>query len=408
MDLRSLRPGSRLQVAVVVVVVLVASVGGAWAFGAVGAPSVAGVENRFGPVDQQSTVVETDLVVHNPNPVGVSLSDTTVNYTVSMNDVAIAAGSKEGLSVGTGNTTLNFSTRMRNGKIPAWWVTHVRNDEQTTVRIDARARSGLLGGRTVPFEQTKHVQTDIIGQFNSNETRPVESDSLPPTVSNPVLYVNATRARWGNVTADETPIPMTFVMYNPHAQPYTITEVGYEITMNGVDVGAGSTEEGYATVIPPKGRKAIDTRTVIRNGKLDDWWVTHLQNDQVTHLRIDFYATVELPTGSKLRIPLDRLTYEKRIETDIFGNKNESAGGAGGTSTPTAHGATPATTAAPTSTQTATTAPTPTGTPTPTDSGGVLGGGDATDAGTATGTATRSPAPTSTATATDGGILGSL
>jgi len=314
---------SKVKVVVAVVGLLTASVGGAFALGLVGAPTVEAVENRFGPVDERTTVVFTDLVLDNPNPVGVQLGGTTVNYTVNMNDVAIARGSKAGRDGAPGHTTLEFETDMQNGKIPPWWVTHVRNGERTNVTVDANVRTSLLGDRTFDIEQEETVETDIIGQFNSTEPRPVNAPRTPPTTSNPVLYINRTTANWGTVTQAETPIDMEFVLYNPKLQPYVITEVGYEIRMNDVLVGQGASDE--TLVIPSGATETLDTETVITNEKLDDWWVSHLQNDQVTELRIDFYAKVDLPVVGEVRVPLDRLTYEKTIETDIFGNKDEAA-----------------------------------------------------------------------------------
>lgn len=357
MDPRTLLLGSKLHAAITAGLVVVASVGGAFALGAIGAPSVVAVENRFGPVDPETTVIETDLVVSNPNPIGVQLGGTTVSYDVSMNNISIANGTKEGLGLQPGNTTLNFSTTMFNEKIPAWWVTHIRNDERTTVDVDARARTSLLGGRVFPFHQTKQVQTDIIGQFNSNETRAVNAGTAAPT-SNPVLYINATRADWGRVTAERTPIPMEFMVYNPHLQPYTVAEVGGTITMNGIEVGSVSTDRTY--LIPGGASRTLAVRTTIKNPALDEWWVSHLRNGQVTSLRIDFYLKLE---GIEARIPVDQLTYEKRIETDIFGTKNA-------TEPPDM---TPTATDSP-STPSGEPTPTPTPDSTPTDtSDGVLG-----------------------------------
>ncbi len=341
----------RLKVAGAVVGVLVASLVGAVALGVLGTPAVEAVDNRFGEVDNETTVIDTDLVVDNPNPVGVQLGNTTINYTVRMNDVAMAVGGREGLGVEPGNSTLEFTTRMDNERIPTWWVTHVNGDERTVVTINATVRTSLLGERQFDITQEQEVETDIIGQFNSDETRPVEADDPPPGVRNPILYVNRTSASWGEATAETTPIDMEFLVYNPKTVPFTVTELGYEITMNGVAVGEGRTEE--ATAIPPGGTETIRTETLIRNGNLDDWWVTHLRNDQVTDLRIEFYAVVSgelLPQD--VRVPLDELTYERTIETDIFGNKNASTDRDETTPTPADDG-------------TATPEPTPTPTPTP-------------------------------------------
>ena len=331
--LREIFTARRLKIAGAVVGVLVASLAGAFALGVLGTPTVEAVDNEFGEVDNETTVVLTDLVVNNPNPVGVQRGSTTINYTVRMNDVPMAVGGREGLAVGSGNSTLAFTTRMDNEQIPAWWVTHVNGDERTVVTINATVQASLLGQRQFDITQEKEVETDIIGQFNSEETRPVEADSPPPGVENPVLYVNRTSAAWGEATAERTPIDMEFVAYNPKTTPFTVTELGYEITMNGVAVGEGRTDE--PATIPPGRTETIRTETVIRNENLDDWWVTHLQNDQVTDLRIEFYAVVSsdlLPRD--VRVPLDELTYERTIETDIFGNENASADESGPTPTP--------------------------------------------------------------------------
>lgn len=314
-------PGRRVTAIAAAIGMLTAGVGGAFALGLVGSPGVVAVENEFGPVEDLNTVIYTDIVLNNPNPIGVQLGGTTVNYTVYMNDVAMAQGSKTGLDVRSGNSTLEFDTEMRNEKIPPWWVSHVRNGERTNVTVDASVRTSILGDRTFAIEQERTVETDIIGQFDSNETRPVNAPRTSPVTSNPVLYINRTRARWGNVTPGRTPIDMEFEVYNPQVKPYVITEVGYSIRMNGVPVGNGSSQRNL--VIPGGATRTLPTVTRIRNSRLDEWWVTHLRNGQVTHLRIDFHATVELPTGTEVDVPLDRLTYETVVETDIFGTKND-------------------------------------------------------------------------------------
>lgn len=363
MVLGSLLAGGKLKIIVTALGLITASIGGAFALGVLGAPSVVGVENRFGPVSDETTVVETDLVVNNPNPIGIRLGDTTVNYTVSMNDVGIAAGQKKGLAVDRGNTTLAFTTRMENEKIPPWWVSHVRNGEVTNVTVDADVQTSVLGDRTFELQQNQRVETDIISQFNSNETRPVEGPSSP-LYSNPVLYINETSAEWGSVSTEETPIDMAFTVYNPKLQPYTISEVGYEVTMNGIAVGEGATDQSY--VIPGNAQETIRTTPVIQNRRLDEWWVSHLERNQMTQLRIDFYAKVELPTGTEIRVPLDQLTYEKSIETDIFGTKNESDRSAGANGGPTTPTATPTATSSGSSPVDSPIS-TPTGSPLPTD-----------------------------------------
>ena len=137
--------------------------------------------------------------------------------------------------------------------------------------------------------------------------------------------------------------------------------------MNGIPVGEGVTERPY--VIESGTVETIQTTPTIDNSRLDDWWVSHLDNDQTTTLRIDFYARIELATGNSVRVPLDALTYERTIETDIFGAEGSGENETTGTPTP---GTTPSEpddeTPTPTATAGGDTA-TPTPTETPTDDG---------------------------------------
>ena len=379
----SLVTGGRLRTVVAVLVLVGLLAGGAFAAGILGVPSVADVENRFGPVNETTTVVETNLTVSNPNPVGASFGGLTVDYDVLMNDVSLANGTKSGVDVESGNSTLEFSTAARNEQSPPWWVSHIRNDERTTVTVDTSVQSSLLGRTVDPPNVTRQVETDLLSSFNSTETREVNADQ--PLVSDPVLYVNETSATWGTVTAERTPMELRFVVYNPKSYPIAVSQLEYNVTMNGVAVGEGATESEY--VIPPKSTETIEATAVIRNDRLDEWWVTHLERNQVTDLRIDFAARLQL-AETTVRLPLDPLTYNTEIETDIFGTKEEAPNGNGsenGTETATAtpeSGGEDGSTATPTpddgddSTPTPTSAPTATPTPTPDDGtttdGGVI------------------------------------
>ena len=392
-DTRGLVPaGSAVKVAVAVVVLLVGTVGGAYALGVVGAPSVVAVENRFGEVNETKSIIRTDMTVHNPNPVGVKLGGTTVDYAVRMNDVRMAEGTNHGVAVGTGNSTLTFETGMNNSKIPAWWVSHVSNDEHTELRVDASVHSSLLGRTFGAPKVTRDVDTNVIGAFRTDEPREINADAA--AVTNPVLILERTDASWGAVDRETTEVRMTLYLHNPKSYPITLTSVGYDITMNGIAVGSG--EAGHTTTIPPGETVPVEATTHIDTQRLDEWWVSHLERNQVTELRMELYLTVDLSAAGagERRVKLDEFT--QTIETDLFGTKNETAagaGGAGGTdSTSDGDG-----TAEGDAGSEGTTATTDAPTATPTDAGG--------DGATATPAGTASPTTGSATTTTDDGLF---
>jgi LEA14-like dessication related protein len=401
---RLLSTTQRLVTLAVVAVVVLAGI----AFLFLSQPTVAGVDNRFGDVNETTTVIESDLQVRNPNPIGATLGGLTVDYAIDLNGIRMATGTKEGVSVEQGRSTLPMTTSLANERIPTWWVSHIRNDERTTLAVNADVHSSMLGTSFGAPKVTRPIETDIISAFNSTEDRPVGES---PT-GGPILVIRETSARWGAVSAAETTIDMRFVVYNPNSYAVPVSELGYRATMNDIEMGNGTTE-GQG-VIPPGGTRTIEATTTLNNQHIDEWWVSHLQNDQVTDLRIDFSARFELPTGT-VEVPLDPLTYTRTIETDIFDNKpDDGSNGAeneSGTATPTGtptptptsteggllDGEDGTATATPTPTDDGTATPTPTSTPTPTDDGGLLDGDETatpTDDGTPTPTSTPTPTPT--------------
>ncbi|QKY19447.1 LEA type 2 family protein [Halolamina sp. CBA1230] len=371
-----LAAASTLKVAAAVLGVLSLSIGGAWAVGIIGAPSVVGVNNAFGPVNESTTTIESELVVNNPNPFGVRLGGLTVDYAVEMNDVRMATGGREGVGVNaSGNTSIPLTTMMNNDRIPTWWVSHVENDENTTLTVDASIHSDLLGKEFNP-QIERPVNTNVIGGFNSDEDRPIDVDR--PAAPEPVLWLNSTSGEWGAVDNETTEIDTAFDLYNPNPTPVAISEIGYEIEMNNVTMGEGTTEKGVA--IAPGQTETVRATTALRNENLDEWWVSHLQNEQTTQLEVTFYARIDLSAfgGDTVRIQLDSI--ERTIETDIFGegDGNEPEGtptpDGEGTATPTDGDGT-ATPEDGTATPDDGTVTPDDGTPTPTDDGILAVGG---------------------------------
>ncbi|MEF8856683.1 MAG: LEA type 2 family protein, partial [Haloplanus sp.] len=213
-----------VRVAVVAVVVLAGI-----AFFVLSQPSVAGIDNRFGEVNETATVIESDLAVQNPNPLGATFGGLTVDYAIDMNGIRMATGTKEGVAIEQGRSTVRMRTVLDNERIPTWWVSHIRNDERTTLAVNADVHSSGLGASFGAPEVTRPIETDIISAFNATENRPVGES---PT-GGPVLVIRETSAQWGNVSASETNIDMRFVVHNPNSYPVPVSELSYCATMNG-------------------------------------------------------------------------------------------------------------------------------------------------------------------------------
>lgn len=317
---------SKLRILGVVIVGLLALGGAAYALGVVGVPAVEGVENAIGPVNDSSTAIDTNVTVTNPNPVGVSLGGLSLNYSAKMNGITMATGQKQGLGLDSGESTLSFRTYLDNQRIPRWWVSHVRRGGTTTLTVEATATSSLLGQSATFTPAERTIAPDILSAFNSTTPRPIDANRRG--VEDPILWINETGASWGSVTRETTPMRMRFVFYNPKTVAIPLTEIGYDVSMNDVDVGEGATEREY--VIPPKSTRTVVASVDVQTDRIDDWWVSHLERNQRTRLLVNFSARVDpsnlgLSGLEAMSVPLRDADYEQTFETDIFGTKDASA-----------------------------------------------------------------------------------
>ena len=308
-------PSKRLILALVVGLVVLG--GGLIALGVVGTPAVDDVSNTFGEVTEDETVIKTDILIENPNPIGLGLDAAEVTYSVGMNEIHMANGSVDDVSIERGETAIPAKSTLKNEAIPEWWLSHVERGEQTDVIIDATLMTDRFD-RSVDYTHTTAIETDILDGIRSDEQREINADHA--LASDPMLYINETDASWAEPTDSETPVEKTFLFYNPNTEPYALSQVGYEITMNDVSVGEGETDS--EVFIEGHSEEELDLTTAIDVTSLDEWWITHLDESihghQVSQFRIEFWATVELPGGEEITIEVEELTYEEFIGTDIF------------------------------------------------------------------------------------------
>lgn len=269
------------------------------------------VENEWGAVNADRSEVETEITVDNPLLLRVGDAAASVEYTIALNGIQFASERKEAVHLGGQNDTVRLSTRVNNDKIPDWWVTHVNNDETSTVTVDPTVVL-KYGGVSTPAEQWTRERT-----FDTDLLEPLEADQPRrfAALDRTMLVVNETDARWGHATAERTPIDASATVTNTLPVPLPITDVRYTVRMNGIVVGQG--EAARQTLIPAGSTRTLEASAYIDNSRLDEWWVTHLRNNETTNLSVSFNATVRFG-GIDRRLPLDFISYNQTFHTDVF------------------------------------------------------------------------------------------
>jgi len=207
-----------------------------------------------------------------------------------------------------GEHTITLSSELDNNKIPEWWVTHIRKGENSDVKISGNIVFDLkLTEYKYPIEQTMSaVRTNILGDKKSYQG---DATSMEP-------QVRSIENSWGEVSDDFTEIKTKMILYNPQLIPIYIERIKYEIYMNDVKMGSGLSEE--TILLKPRSDTEISFDAKLENGKLDDWWVTHLKNGERTsqEIKSELVYTV---AGKEFTIELP--VQKESLETNILGGR---------------------------------------------------------------------------------------
>lgn len=313
---------------------IAAALGGLFAVGVIGVPDAGLEDNAWGEVSDDEIEVLTTVWIDNPNP-GVSLGGTTVDYALAMNDVELATGSAADVRIPSGNTTTELRTDLQYRQLPAWWASHIRNDEVSELAVDTTAdvEVGPISGSpsgTYTDETETDLETMIEGTLAESEGEhtlsPVTAGSgTASRTVEPTVEIRDTEAEWGNVTENRTELSLTFDVHNPNAYPLPTPALTGELEFNDYPVAHWEANEvelrhgAYNATIPPQGHREITFVAELDNDDVAAWFATHADNAEVTDAEMRAQLAMNVD-GETRTIPEgeDAIHCEYEMRTDIF------------------------------------------------------------------------------------------
>jgi len=271
-----------------------------------GKPEIKSISHRWGTVTQSTSEILTDIVVYNPNPIPIPIKGIQVD--IFMNNVKFGEGENIGSAEikANGETTIRLSTKIDNKKIPDWWVSHLKNSETTQISLKGNVIFDLkITEFKWPFEQSSALQTDLLRSQKFNQ--------MPFNIG-PIQLSASMSSRWGEITNEKTEIIHDITFHNPNLFPIPITRMDYEIYMNNIKMGEGSTYN--PVIIKAKGDTKLVFISEIDNTMLDEWWVSHLKNGERSIVKMKIMPTIEV-MGKKFQFTL--MEDESEFSTNILG-----------------------------------------------------------------------------------------
>lgn len=118
---------------------------------------------------------------------------------------------------------------------------------------------------------------------------------------------------WGDISPTTTEILTTITIKNPNPVPIPVKDINTKVTMAGIQMGKG---KALQTKIKPNTTSQLKIKTRIKNNKIDDWWVKHLEKGENSNLRVKGNIIFDLKVTT-FSYPVQM---ERPIKTDVLGS----------------------------------------------------------------------------------------
>ncbi len=284
------------------------------------------VTNEWGEINDEYSEIRTRIVLDGASLVDFHVDSVGLRYDATMNGVRVAQSEKKGVSLNRRNTTIHLSARIPQDSLLEWWGSHINNDERTTLIIRPHLTVDVpsLDLSTIDFAGVLPTRTGV--DYISVET-PNYTNEFTTSIADAISTRETMRARvlgktvfavpevdadWGTVDDERTPLNVAVSLRNPNLFAVGFEDLRYTVSMNGVEVG-GRTVEDFT--LPARGETTVESRAVLRNQRIADWWTTHLRRGERTTTKISLDGTVRALGFSRA---IGGRSYTDSFETDLF------------------------------------------------------------------------------------------
>jgi LEA14-like dessication related protein len=122
---------------------------------------------------------------------------------------------------------------------------------------------------------------------------------------------------WGELTNSTTEIITNVTVFNPNPIPLPLKDVRTEVYLGDIKMGEGS---ALQSEIKPNSESTVVISTKLENSKVPQWWVSHIQNNEESLLKITGNLIFDLKL-TDFKYPFE---FSSPIETNILAELNSA------------------------------------------------------------------------------------
>ncbi|HIP74630.1 MAG TPA: hypothetical protein EYH13_00375 [Thermococcus paralvinellae] len=132
-------------------------------------PAIEGIISKWGPVEDNSIIVFSDIRLYNPNSFPVPVSDITFDTTANGYEIADGKLIDSVVLPAKGTAIAKVEVEIDASQLPKVWAEHIKRGEESELNITVYLRARILNRdvRLNIADIQKEIKTDILGQINS-------------------------------------------------------------------------------------------------------------------------------------------------------------------------------------------------------------------------------------------------
>ncbi len=290
-------------------------------------PEIRGTSLEWGEVTSSTTELIATVNVYNPNP--ISLPIKKVLCEVTMNDIHTGSAETKDLSIKKNTeSSLKIAANIDNSKIPEFWTEHLRRNEQSKVIVDVKTVFDLIvTDFAYPSQKKTSIQTNLLGSMSKAAPIPLEKKIELPTGQEKTIFkaaIESLSGEWGNIKSDSAELLLSATVNNQNPYPLPVPRIISQVHINDIPMVSGESETDY--VIFPNSREDISATALVDSSRMDEWFVSHIQNGEKSTFNYQISLALDLPGEVAEQLGQEKLVLpvwegSKTFTTNIVGTK---------------------------------------------------------------------------------------
>lgn len=287
-----------------------------------------GIEDKGSwQVNDEDISVISSFWIDYQGPITLDFDWLELGADISLGDVELISGGKDGLVIEEENNTVTVETELDITKIDSWWVSHMSQGEYSTASIyfSIESHHGYIpfsfGGEVFSTDVDTDIEDTLNNGLDNIEDVYQYNSGYPSSEEIEIVSIDL---EIGEVTESSTELIFTTDIRNLNDYPIPSPDFEGSLVMNNLELldwdrnDAEYINRPVDGTIAPGQTGRVTFAVEMNNEEIPTWFISHIDNDEFTEGYLDIKMFFDFDDAGQLVIPGDGMRCPFEFQTDIL------------------------------------------------------------------------------------------